>query len=166
MQYFSGGSSITVELGPQPPASNSFGLMGTGSLSLAPKITCERQEAPPPSPPSSKADCSIGSGRVGYSFVNAWNNPLEGKDVEQVELTLPHAVYNSAVRVTLTYYQVCASWEGSIGSVRPNLSRVRRLCRCSLESLSRCRLENTNKEAASRAQMTKHDHSGRNRQMT
>lgn len=86
--------SVTLELGVEGNIAehSSFGLMGSGSQSLSPHITCRMVAEPPPSPPHA-SDCKL---QPSYTVKNAWE---EGEIVE-----LNFARWDAGRVVTLTYW--------------------------------------------------------------
>ena len=61
-------SSFTVELGPKATASSEFIVMGSGTVTLEPTITCAALQGPPPAPPHPD-DCILLSQ---YEVHNVW----------------------------------------------------------------------------------------------
>ena len=54
IEGYDGSGPVTVELGANPSEANQFLMMGTGTNSFHPKITCEEIERAPPSPPNAQ----------------------------------------------------------------------------------------------------------------
>ena len=68
IEGYDGSGPVTVELGANPSEANQFLMMGTGTNSFHPKITCEEIERAPPSPPNAQ-DCEL---RGVFHIVNQW----------------------------------------------------------------------------------------------
>ena len=66
---YEGSGPVTVELGANPSEVDQFLMMGTGTNSFHPKITCEAIEEAPPSPPHAM-DCEL---RPVWNIVNQWD---------------------------------------------------------------------------------------------
>jgi hypothetical protein len=66
---YEGSGPVTVELGANPSEVDQFLMMGTGTNSFHPKITCEAIEEAPPSPPHA-IDCEL---RPVWHIVNQWD---------------------------------------------------------------------------------------------
>ena len=66
---YEGSGPVTVELGANPSEVDQFLMIGTGTNSFHPKITCEAIEEAPPSPPHA-IDCEL---RPVWHIVNQWD---------------------------------------------------------------------------------------------
>ena len=69
VEGYDGSGPVTVELGANPSEVDQFLMMGTGTNSFHPKITCEAIERAPPSPPHA-IDCDL---RAHWNIVNQWS---------------------------------------------------------------------------------------------
>ena len=70
VEGYDGSGPVTVELGANPSEVDQFLMMGTGTNSFHPKITCQTIEKAPPSPPHAM-DCEL---RAAWTIVNQWSS--------------------------------------------------------------------------------------------
>ena len=58
-----GSTELVVQLGPQPTDDRTFTVMGTGTLSMHPRVVCPTEASPPTAPPGTVAtsalDCDL-----------------------------------------------------------------------------------------------------------